>query len=179
MAQPRKTAAEARAEVEARRREERAARAPTLDERFREGIPGAGLLRASWIGTALLLAGCVWGIVDFDEDELTTGLVGSTVVSLGIFAAGCVAFLAAIWAGAQRSRTHVLGIGGWFFLAGSAPNRVRWQFLGAVGVQLVVGIVAASVRPFSPLAFSTLCWVYGLGLCGWWGALHGEFAERP
>jgi hypothetical protein len=71
-----------------------------------------------------------------------------------------------------------MGIGGWFFLAGSAPGRIRAQLLGSVAAQVVIGIVAASVRPFSPLAFTTLCWLYGLGLAGWWGARHGDFAER-
>jgi len=118
-------------------------------------------------------------VVDFDEHRLTTGLAASTVVSLGLFALGCVAFLVAIWAGAQRSRTHLMGIGGWFLLVGSAPTRVRLLLLGSVVAQVVIGIVAAAVRPFSPLAFATLCWVWGLGLAGWWGARHGDFPERP
>jgi hypothetical protein len=175
----RATAAEARAEMEERQRAARAARAATMAERFGEAVPGRSLIVASWAGTALLAAASVWGIVDFDEHRLTAGLTASTIVSLGLFVAGCVAFLAAIWAGAQRSRTHLLGIGGWFLLAGSAPTSVRLHLLGSVIAQVVIGIVAAAVRPFSPLAFATLCWVWGLGLAGWWGARHGEFAERP
>jgi hypothetical protein len=175
----RQTATEARAEVEARQRAARAERRAAMADRQDEPTPGTGVVAAAWVGTGVLAAGCVWGVVDFDGDRLTTGLAASTAVSLGLFVLGCVAFLAAIWAGAQRSRTHLMGIGGWFLLAGSAPTRVRVLLLGSVVAQVVIGIVAAAVRPFSPLAFATLCWVWGLGLAGWWGAPFGDLPERP
>ena len=52
---------------------------------------------------------------------------------------------------------------------------VRWNLLGATTVQLVAGIVTASIRPFTPLAFGTLVWIFGIGMMGLWTARNGEF----
>ena len=38
-------------------------------------------------------------------------------------------------------------------------------------MQLVAGIVTASIRPFTPLAFGTLVWIFGIGMMGLWTAL--------
>jgi len=45
-------------------------------------------------------------------------------------------------------------------------------------VEVVAAIVSASIRPFTPMAFGFLVPVYGLGLCGLWGARYGTFAPR-
>lgn len=102
----------------------------------------------------------------------------SAVVALVLFAVGCVAFVRALLLAAQRSRREELDVAGVFFLGGHAPAEVRRALLGALAVQVVVAIVAASVRPFTPLAFGVLAPVYGLGLSGLWGATAGTFPRK-
>jgi hypothetical protein len=71
-----------------------------------------------------------------------------------------------------------MGIGGLFFLAGSAPPAVQRSLLGSLGTQVVVSTVGAAVRPFTPLAFGTLAPMLGLALCGLWAVRHGLFPAR-
>jgi hypothetical protein len=71
-----------------------------------------------------------------------------------------------------------MGIGGLFFLAGSAPRRVQWHLLGSLGVQVVVAVAGAAAHPFTPLAFGTLAPVLALGFCGLWGVRYGRFPDR-
>jgi hypothetical protein len=100
-------------------------------------------------------------------------------VSLGLFAAGTVAFLWAYGIAVQRSREAEIGIGGLFFLAGpTAPREVRRSLNLALTLQVVVGVATASVRPFTTLAFGVLVPMFGLGLNGLWGARHGRFGPR-
>lgn len=103
--------------------------------------------------------------------------VGVTV-SLALFAIGCVTFLWAYAIAVDRSRIDAIGIGGLYFLAGSAPTWVRRHMMSALAVQTVVSIVAASMRPFTPVAFGILVPMYGLGLAGLWAARHGTFERR-
>jgi hypothetical protein len=46
-------------------------------------------------------------------------------------------------------------------------------------VQVVVVVAAASIRPFTEVAFGILAPMYGLGLMALWGARHGAFPPRP
>lgn len=102
----------------------------------------------------------------------------SAVVALVLFALGCTAFVRALLLAAGRSRYEVLDLAGVFLLGKSAPSVVRRQLLGALAVQVVAALVTASVRPFTPLAFGVLAPVFGLGLCGLWGASAGTFPRR-
>jgi hypothetical protein len=77
-----------------------------------------------------------------------------------------------------RSRFDAIGIGGLYFLAGSAPAPVRRLLLGALAVQTVVAFATAGARPFSALAFGILVPMFGLGLSGRWGARYGNFDPR-
>ncbi|MCQ3810841.1 MAG: hypothetical protein KTV68_09840 [Acidimicrobiia bacterium] len=100
------------------------------------------------------------------------------VVSLGLLAAGCAAMLWAFQRALQRSRYELIGVGGLYFLTGCAPRSVRVSMMAALGVELVVALAAASVRPFTASAFGILVPVYALGLSGAWGARHGSFPSR-
>lgn len=145
----------------------------------RSDAPGLTILWASWVSTALFTVTSAVAVATESAN------VAVTVVDLVLFAIGCVVFVTAFVTGAQRSRTHELGIGGWFFLAGAAPRPVQWHLLGSFAVQCLVSIVAAWVGfartaadDLNPLAFSVLVPTLGLAFCGLWGARHGSFGPR-
>jgi hypothetical protein len=133
---------------------------------------GERLLRAALIGTALFTLTAFAAV-------LAHTLRGvATVVAGLLFFLGILAFFGAYFRAVLRSREELLGIGGIYFLAGSAPRRVRAILLGSFAVQVIVAIVSASLRPFTSLAFGMLVPMYGIGVSGLWGAFHGKYPER-
>jgi hypothetical protein len=102
----------------------------------------------------------------------------SMTVAIALSVAGCVAFARALLLMADRSRQEELSVAGVFFLTGSAPVPVRRALLGDLAVQVVVALATATARPYSPLAFGVLVPVFGLGMCGLWGATAGRFPPR-
>jgi hypothetical protein len=151
--------------------------------RLPTGVPGRGTVELSVGTTVLFTVVSVLGIV-------VKGRLDGVVIAVDVvlFVLGVVIFARAYFAGAERSRTHELGIGGWFFLAGSAPGSVRLRLLGCLAIQTVVAFVAASVgfarlsdhpgKTLNPLAFSILVPILALACCGWWGARFGTFGPR-
>jgi hypothetical protein len=135
---------------------------------------GDRLVRISDVATAVFVVVAVAGAAS--PDVFVYPLVAVSVV---MFVAGMGAFLAAYAIAINRSRTDLIGMGGLYFLAGTAPRRVQKHLLGAMAVQFVVGFGAASVRLFTPVAFASLVPLFGRGLCGLWAARHGQFAKRP
>ena len=135
---------------------------------------GAGLVRADAIGTVVFVITAVVGVVA-GEGALVLPLI---VVSLALFAAGVVTFLWAYGIAVGRSRTDASGMGGLYFLAGSAPRSVQRAMLGLWAVQIVVGFGAAGLRVFTPVAFASLTPMFGLGMAGLWAARHGAFPPR-
>jgi hypothetical protein len=108
-----------------------------------------------------------------------TFLPRSVPVDLVLFAAGCGAFLWAYALAIGRSRYDTVTMAGLFFLSeGVAPSDVTRLLRGALAVQVVVAVAAASVRPFTALAFSVLVPMLGLGLMALWAARHGRFPAR-
>jgi hypothetical protein len=104
----------------------------------------------------------------------------SVPVDLVLFAAGCGAFLWAYALAIGRSRHETITMSGLFFLGeGVAPPDVTRLLRGALGVQVVVAVTAAAVRPFTALAFSVLVPMLGLGLMALWAARHGRFPAKP
>lgn len=134
---------------------------------------GRGIVRLSWASTALFAV--VATLATVFPDQLA---VAAAVVDVALFVVGVVAFLWAYALAVGRSRTDAVGIGGLYFLAGSAPKAVRLHLLGSLGVQTTVAIVTASVRVYTPVAFGILVPMLGLGLAGLWGARHGSFPPR-
>jgi hypothetical protein len=139
------------------------------------GVQGRGIIRASWIGTAVYAVSAVAAAVFLGSIRYV-----AVAIALGLFALGCVTFLWGYWLAVQRSRTDEIGIGGLFFLAGkgTAPARVKWLLLGALATQIAVGLVTASLRPFTTLAFGLLVPIFGLGCIGLWSARYGRFGPR-
>lgn len=132
-----------------------------------------GLAKISWAGTLVFVATAVPAALEVDVFQLPAAIVALTLFGLGI--------LANLWALAiaiDRSRVDAIGMGGLFFLAGSAPRSVQLHLMSSLAVQVVCGFVTASLRPFTSLAFGILVAMFGLGVAGLWGAKHGEFDPR-
>lgn len=147
------------------------------DERRRPPVPspeaGRVLVRLSVIGTAIFVAACLGEIVA--PSGFTIVLV---VVSLLLFAAGTLAFIAAYVIAIGRSRTEAIGMGGLFFLAGCAPRRTQVVLMGTWAGQIVVAFVVASLGVFTGAAFALLAPMFGIGLAGLWSSRHGSFPPR-
>jgi hypothetical protein len=136
-------------------------------------------------GTDLICRVAVWATGIFVVVSLLaaawpdTFLPLSVPVDLVLFAAGCGAFLWAYALAIGRSRYDTVTMAGLFFLSeGVAPSDVTRLLRGALAVQVVVAVAAASVRPFTALAFSVLVPMLGLGLMALWAARHGRFPAR-
>lgn len=154
---------------------------PELGARPRPADEGQGgtLITLAWVGTVLYVVTAVLATA-------TTVQAPMIAISLVLFAVGLVAFAAAYLLAIARSREDAIGMGGLYFLAGTAPRRVQWHLLGATAVQTITATVTASVGiaavqgdASNPLAFGFLVPLYGLGLAGLWGARYGVFAPRP
>lgn len=135
--------------------------------------PGRRIITVSRLGTVVFTVTATAAVVDRDA----FGLV-NVVVSLALFSVGCVVFLWAFGIAVSRSRTDAIGIGGLYFLQGTAPRRVQAALLVPLAVQVTVALVAAGLRPFTSLAFGVLVPMFGLGQAGLWGARHGLFGSR-
>lgn len=136
------------------------------------GGSGQAIIGWSWRGTALFSATAI-GATVFEALRPI-----AVAVALALFAVGCVVFLVAFATAVERSRTEAIGIGGLYFLAGSAPSTVQRSLLGSVVVEVVVALATAGIRMFTSLAFGTLVPMFGLGLAGLWAARHGRFGSR-
>jgi hypothetical protein len=137
-------------------------------------VTGASIVRASWASTAAFVV--VSAVAVLVEGPVRTA---AAVFDGVLFVIGVGVFAWAYAIAVNRSRTDEMGIGGLFFLAGDvaepAPRRhLRWS----LGIQVVVAIVAASLRLYTALAFGVLVPILGLALMGLWGAKHGRFGRR-
>jgi hypothetical protein len=131
--------------------------------------------RASWAGTAVFAVTAVAGAIAPD-----TFTPVALVVAVILFAGGCAIFLWALFLVAARSRTDLMQQAQIWFLTGSpTPATVRKSLLGALAVQVAVGLATAGARPYTSLAAGVLVPMWGLGLCGLWAARHGDFPPRP
>lgn len=131
--------------------------------------------RASWVGTAVFTATAVAAAVAPSALK-----PAALAVAAALFAAGCGAFLWALVLVAGRSRTEAVELAQVWFLTGpSTPREVRRSLLGALAVQVAVGLATAAARPYTSLAAGVLVPMWGFGLCGLWAARHGTFPARP
>lgn len=139
-----------------------------------EEEPGAGLLNLTFLGTGAVVVTSAVAALTPDGFGLA-----HAVVSCALFAVGTGALLWAYALGVARSRTEQISIGGLFFLAeGTAPPEVRRAFRVALAVEIVAVVAAASIRPYTVVAFGILAPVFGLGLMGMWAGRHGTFPPR-
>jgi len=144
--------------------------------------PGAAIIRADYLGTAVFIVTAVLAAVFF-----TTALqwIGA-VTALTLFAVGVFCFLWSYVQAVQRSRTDDISVSGLYLLAGAAtPSAVRRQLLGLLAVQAITAAATTFARlegpdgePGSSLAVGFLVPMLGFGLNGLWAALHGTFPPR-
>lgn len=137
-------------------------------------VPGRLMIRFDLVVTAIFVLTSIAAVV---SDTFVR--IVAVVVALVMFAAGSIAYLVGYWQAVQRSRTVEISMAGLVFLKSSAPERVRRLVGGATLVQVVVALVAASVRPFTTLAFGILAPMFGVGVQAWWAARYGSFPPRP
>lgn len=135
-------------------------------------MKGAAIVRLSRATTALFVVTAV--AATFVRAAVPAAVIVDAVLFLG----GIVVFGVALVLAAGRSREAEIGIGGLFFLAGSATAEERRAVLAPVVLQVVVALATAAARPFSSLAFGILVPTLGLALAGVWGARHGQFGPR-
>lgn len=172
------TVAEARAQVEAQRGQKRSEERALLEAFFTTQSTGMGAVYLSWAGTIIFTLVAVIAVISGVGEDAAAQLTWFFIVSMGMFGFGSIIFAIAVMIAIARSRFYYIGIGGLFFLVGSAPRKIQVHLLSSFAIQLVVSIVAASIHPFTPLAFGTLAPVYGLAICGLWGARFGMFSEK-
>ena len=147
-----------------------AARALEPDDRS-----GEGLVKLAIAGTGAIVVSSVAAAAAPD----TFGPVHA-VLSVVLFVVGTGAMLWAYGLGVSRSRTELIGIPGLFLLTDDvAPPATRRVLRGATAVQVGAVVVAASVRPYTEVAFGILAPMFGLGLMGLWAGRYGRFPPRP
>jgi hypothetical protein len=132
-----------------------------------------GILDADMLATLVFLVVQVVAIFTTDSARLV-----SAIYSCALFAVGIVAFLWAYALGVSRSRHEVVTLPALFFLADSAPRSIASRFRLVLAVQVLVAVVAASVRPFTNLAYGILVPMFGLGMMALWGGRCGRFPPR-
>ncbi len=133
-------------------------------------LSGRRLIATSWWATSAFVTTATLATV-----ALSTFQGLALAVALSLFGSGIVTMLWAFFIAVGRSRVDAIGVGGLFFGAGSAPRVVRIHLLGALGVQIIIGIATASARVFTTLAFGTLVPIFGFGMMGLWTARYGIF----
>jgi hypothetical protein len=136
---------------------------------------GNGLVNVVFLGTGALVATSVAAATAPD-----TFATVHAALSIALFVIGTAAMLWAYALGVARSRLELITIPGLFFLAGDvAPPATRRALRIATAVEVVAVVAAASVRPYTEVAFGILAPMFGLGLMGVWGGRHGAFPPRP
>ncbi len=138
-------------------------------------LPHPSLLRASAGATVVQLITTVFGVAS-DADIVRNAVA---LVSVALFFVGVVTFGIAFVIAAGRSREEAVWFGGAFFLSGGvAAPRMRTLLLACLAAQVVIGLVGASLAPFTALAFGVLVPLCGLGFLALYGARWGEFPPR-
>ncbi len=139
--------------------------------------PTRPTVRTAWAVT------CVFAVIQAAATIAPDGAAATVSVawSLVVFAVGSGMFLWAFLVAADRSRDEPVTVAGVVWLIGSAPPTIARSLRWALAVQVVVAVAAASIRPFSAVAFGVLVPMFGLGTIAWYGARRGvfELVVRP
>jgi hypothetical protein len=131
--------------------------------------PGLWVLRALALATGAFVVASAAAVVWAGPVRLA-----AAVLDLVLFVGGSVLFLAAFAVAVGRSRAEPVSLGGTFLLSGTAPRNVRRAFFVLLAIQVVVGLAAASARPYTAVAFAVLAPMSAFGAMAWWGARYGR-----
>jgi hypothetical protein len=131
---------------------------------------GGGIIRSSWIGTAIFAVGA--GVAAAVPDAR----LPVAAVDLALFFGGIVVFFWAWAIAAGRSREREITLWNLVLLEDIAPKRVRWSLLGALAIQILVALATAWIT--AALAFGILVPMWGEAHCWLWGARYGTFGPR-
>ncbi len=141
--------------------------------------------RQSILTPGRLLGAAKTGVVFHLVATLASLAASETVVSIGVginlvlFLGGIVVFVAAFLIAASRSRDEGVWFGGAFLLNGGVVDRgARITLFTCLGLQIVVGVAGASLKPFTPAAFSVLTPLLGFALMALYGSRYGRFPSR-
>lgn len=134
-------------------------------------LPGRGIIQVSLAGTAVFAVTALPAGAGVEAFQ-----VPAVAVSLGLFVVSIPLALLALARAAVRTARQEdrIGVGGLFFLSGSAPRPVRVLLLASLAISLVVAVVSAPREPFGVLQP-----VFPLSLCAFWAARHGTFPRLP
>ncbi len=147
-----------------------------------DGDPGDVIVLADIVGTAAFVVTALTAAIVFTMPAQWV----AAITAMALFAVGVFVFLWSFWNAVQRSRTEQVGVMQMYLLLGDpTPPRVRRIMLGALVVQVAVGLGTAIARsesadgsPGTSLAVGILVPMFGLGLNGLWCAFHGTFPPR-
>lgn len=130
-------------------------------------------MTASFVGTAVLAVTAVAGAVA----PRALG-VPALVVALVLSVGGTGAFMWAFAVAIGRSRTEDVTLFGVYGLSGSTPAPVKARLFGSLAAEAAVAVATAGVRLYTTLSFGILAVMWGLGMVGLWGAVHGAYPPR-
>lgn len=122
----------------------------------------------------------VFGVLSLLTYLLAEGLDTIFAVACSVlFAIGTLLLALGFWNGIQRSRIDEVTLTGLVAVDSShVPSRARNMLWGAIVLQLVIGILFGSLRPFTQQAFGLLVPTLGLGFAALWGSRFAAFHER-
>lgn len=96
-----------------------------------------------------------------------------------LFAIGTLLLALGFWNGIQRSRVDEVTLTGLVAVDSShVPASARNKLWGAIVLQLVIGVLFGSLRPFTQQAFGLLVPTLGLGFATLWGSRFAAFHQR-
>jgi hypothetical protein len=133
--------------------------------------PGRPIVIAGWIANAVFALTAIPAAITGEDPMVAVAIA----VALALFFVAIGTFVYAFSVGVARTtRGDNVAVANLFFLEGSAPRRVRRDFLALFLVCLAVAIGTAAWEPFGVLVP-----MLPIGLAGVWGARYGTFRPRP
>jgi hypothetical protein len=101
------------------------------------------------------------------------------IVSTVLFAIGLALLALGFWNGIERSRVDEVTLSGLVSIDKThVPTSARNRLWAMIVVQIVVGVLFASFRPFTLQTFGLLVPTFGLGIATLWGSRFAAFHPR-